>query len=107
MVLIQLIFCPLDPITRLQLRLPDGKRNILEWPCTTKLQALKYYILNEYPEIPKDSFKIICPFGGTSQRSEPNTTREGHINILDNDEVATLMEANLHPTAILHVQIND
>lgn len=80
---------------RIQLRLPCGDRHIFEWPCTTKLKALKLYITFKYPEL-KIPYKVICPFvGGQSN------------NILDMDDKLTLKEANLYPTVILHLRNED
>lgn len=96
--LIILFFFPPDPKARIQLRLPNGTRHILEWPCSTKLKALKLYIPFKYPEITADSpYKVICPFGAIGGTSQPS-------NILDLDDALTLKEANLYPTAILHLR---
>ncbi|XP_055309682.1 UBX domain-containing protein 7 isoform X2 [Sitodiplosis mosellana] len=85
-----------DAKARIQLRLPSGDRDVLEWPCTTKLKALKLYIPFKYPELTSDPYKVICPFvGGQSN------------NILDMDDTLTLKEANLYPTVILHLRNED
>lgn len=85
-----------DAKARIQLRLPSGDRHIFEWPCTTKLKALKLYIPFKYPELTSDPYKVICPFvGGPSN------------NILDMDDALTLKEANLYPTVILHLRNED
>lgn len=86
----------LDMKARIQLRLPSGDRHIFEWPCTTKLKALKLYIPFKYPELTNDPYKVICPFvGGQSN------------NILEMDDTLTLKEANLYPTVILHLRNED
>ncbi|XP_031631535.1 UBX domain-containing protein 7-like [Contarinia nasturtii] len=85
-----------DAKARIQLRLPSGDRHMFEWPCTTKLKALKLYIPFKYPELTSDPYKVICPFvGGQSN------------NILDMDDALTLKEANLYPTVILHLRNED
>lgn len=87
-----------DATARIQLRLPDGNRSILEWPCSTKIKALKLYIPAKYPEIIADGpYKVICPFGAISGATQPS-------NILDLDDALTLKEANLYPTVILHLR---
>lgn len=85
-----------DAKARIQLRLPSGDRHIFEWPCTTKLKALKLYIPFKYPELTSDPYKVICPF--VSGQSN---------NILDMDDGLTLKEANLYPTVILHLRNED
>lgn len=85
-----------DAKARILLRLPSGDRHIFEWPCTTKLKALKLYIPFKYPELTSEPYKVICPFvGGPSN------------NILDMDDALTLKEANLYPTVILHLRNED
>lgn len=89
---------PTDPKARIQLRLPDGNRHILEWPCSTKMKALKLYIPFKYPEITTDSpYRVICPFGSIGGASQPS-------NVMDLDDALTLKEASLYPTVILHLR---
>lgn len=96
MLVFQLFVPFIDAKARIQLRLPNGDRHIFEWPCTTKLKALKLYIPFKYPELTCDPYKVICPFvGGPSN------------NILDMDDALTLKEANLYPTVILHLRNED
>lgn len=87
-----------DEITRLQLRMPNGERTCLQWPCTTKLLALKRYINHKHPEIPPNDFKIICPFASTP---------ENHLDLMNDKGVITLKDADLHPSAIIHIQIGE
>lgn len=86
-----------DEKARIQLRLPTSDRHIFEWPCTTKLKALKLYIPFKYPELTNDPYKVICPFVGGQATN----------NILEMDDTLTLKEANLYPTAILHLRNDD
>lgn len=86
-----------DEKARIQLRLPTSDRHIFEWPCTTKLKALKLYIPFKYPELTNDPYKVICPFVGGQSTN----------NILEMDDTLTLKEANLYPTAILHLRNED
>lgn len=90
-------FLSLDEKARIQLRLPTSDRHIFEWPCTTKLKALKLYIPFKYPELTNDPYKVICPFVGGQSTN----------NILEMDDTLTLKEANLYPTAILHLRNED
>lgn len=82
-------FCFTDPKAKLILRLPDGNKELLEWPCSTKLKALKLYVMDKYPDITKDSFKIICPFP--------------RQDILELNPELTLKSAQLYPTVTLHL----
>lgn len=78
-----------DPKAKLVLRLPDGNKEMLEWPCSTKLKALKLYVTSKYPDITKDSFKIICPFP--------------RQDVLELNPELTLKSAQLYPTVTLHL----
>ncbi|XP_037043323.1 UBX domain-containing protein 7 [Bradysia coprophila] len=78
-----------DPKAKLILRLPDGNKEMLEWPCSTKLKALKLYVTSKYPDITKDSFKIICPFP--------------RQDVLELNPELTLKTAQLYPTVTLHL----
>ncbi|KAJ6641241.1 UBX domain-containing protein 7 [Pseudolycoriella hygida] len=78
-----------DPKAKLILRLPDGNKEMLEWPCSTKLKALKLYVMDKYPDITKESFKIICPFP--------------RQDILELNLELTLKSAQLYPTVTLHL----
>lgn len=78
-----------DPKAKLILRLPDGNKEMLEWPCTSKVKALKLYVMDKYPDITKDLFKIICPFP--------------RQDILELDPELTLKSAQLYPTVTLHL----
>lgn len=84
---------PDDPITRLQLRLPDGQRDNLEWPCSSQIQALRTYVEHRYPEVTQKPYKIICAF--------PRT------DLLTLDATETLLSAKLHPNALLHLHQDD
>ncbi|CAD7093922.1 unnamed protein product [Hermetia illucens] len=78
-----------DPVSTIQLRLPDGKRTQFEWPSTTKLRAIKLYVQSKYPEDTKEAYKVISAFP--------------RQNILELDENISLADANLYPRAILHL----
>lgn len=82
-----------DPITKLVLRLPDGKKEVLEWPCTSKIKAITLFIEQNYSELTKKSYKIICPYP--------------RQNLLEIDSNLTLKAANLHPSVILHVHTDE
>lgn len=84
-----------DPITKLQFRLPleNNDRIQLEWPCSTKLAAIKSYISEHYPDLTKGPYKIITAFP--------------RKDILDMDQNLTLKDANLHPNSLLHVHLDE
>lgn len=84
-----------DPITKLQFRLPleENNRIQLEWPCSTKLAAIKAYIIEHYPDLVKGPYKIITAFP--------------RKDILDLDQNITLKDANLHPNSLLHLHLDD
>lgn len=84
-----------DPITKLQFRLPLEKddRIQLEWPCSTKLAAIKAYIVENYPDLVKGPYKIITAFP--------------RKDILEMDQNITLKDANLHPNSLLHLHLDD
>lgn len=84
-----------DPKARIQLRLPNGERDIIEWPCSSKLKALKLYIPLKFPNLTGDNAYKVIFFGGQSS------------NVLDMDDILTLKEANLFPTVILHLRNDD
>lgn len=84
-----------DPITKLQFRLPleTNDRVQLEWPCSTKLAAIKAYIVENYPDLVKGPYKIITAFP--------------RKDILEMDQNITLKDANLHPNSLLHLHLDD
>lgn len=84
-----------DPITKLQFRLPLEKddRIQLDWPCSTKLAAIKAYIVEKYPDLVKGPYKIITAFP--------------RKDILEMDQNITLKDANLHPNSLLHLHLDD
>lgn len=82
-----------DPMTRLQLRLPDGQRDNLEWPCSSQIQALRNYVEHRYPEVTQKPYKIICAFP--------------RKDLLTLDATETLLSAKLHPNALLHLHQDD
>lgn len=81
------------------MRLPSGERHILEWPCSSKLKALKLFIPQQFPELADEAYKIICPFSAV-----PKQSADYRSNILDMNEMLTLEEAFLHSTVTLHLQ---
>lgn len=82
-----------DPITRLQLRLPDGQRDNLEWPCSSQIQALRNYVEQHYAKFTEKPYKIICAFP--------------RKDLLTMDATETLLSAKLHPNALLHLHQDD
>lgn len=86
-------FCFKDPLTKIVLRLPCGEKKVLEWPCSSQLKALTIYITRTYPDITKQPYKVILSYP--------------RKNLLEMDDTTTLKEAQLHPTAILHLHQDD
>lgn len=84
-----------DPKTKLQLRLPDECREVLEWPSTSKILALKLYIKQKYPELTRDKYKIL------------NTSTFPKRNILDLNDETTFDKCDLHPFCILYIHPDD
>lgn len=82
-----------DPLTKLQLRLPDGRRENLEWPCSSHIRALRLYVEHVYPEVTRLPYKLLCPFP--------------RMDLLDLDGDQTLLGAKLHPSVLLHVHQDD
>lgn len=86
---LSLLITHTDDITKLVLRLPDGKKDILEWPCSSRLRALRMYVEHQYPAITKEPYKIICPYP--------------RQDLLELDQELSLQAARLHPSALLHL----
>lgn len=82
-----------DPLTKLQLRLPDGRRENLEWPCSSHIRALRLYVEHVYPEVTRLPYKLLCPFP--------------RMDLLELDGDQTLLGAKLHPSVLLHVHQDD
>lgn len=84
------------------MRLPSGERHILEWPCSSKIKALKLFIPEQFPAMANESYKIICPFNAVVKKSA-----DFRSSILDMNEMLTLEEACLHPTVTLYLQTEE
>lgn len=86
-----------NELTMLKLRLLSDKGDDivveLRWPSDTKLKAMRAYIAQQYPNIPTKGYKLICAY--------PRKVLEA-----EQDEL-TLKELSLHPSANLHVTLDD
>ncbi|XP_075153097.1 uncharacterized protein LOC142226778 [Haematobia irritans] len=86
-----------DELTMLKLRLinAEGVDEVvqLRWPSDTKLLALRSYIIQCHSHIPKCGYKLICAF--------PRKTLESE------HDASTLKEIGLHPSANLHITLDD
>lgn len=86
-----------DELTMLKLRLinAEGADEVvqLRWPSDTKLEVLRSYISQCHSHIPKSGYKLICAF--------PRKTLE----TVNND--SSLKEFGLHPSANLHITLDD
>ncbi|XP_073826862.1 uncharacterized protein [Musca autumnalis] len=84
-------------LTMLKLRLinAEGADEVvqLRWPSDTKVEALRSYIRQCHSHIPKSGYKLICAFPRKTLESEHNT--------------CTLKEIGLHPSANLHITLDD
>ncbi|CAL1276518.1 unnamed protein product [Larinioides sclopetarius] len=78
-----------DPKSELVLRLPDGKREQVTWPCTTKLKSLLLYI----DEI------------GYSPEKYELVTNFPRRNLCQLDLLKSLKEVNLYPREMVIVQL--
>ncbi|KAH8287912.1 hypothetical protein KR018_006973 [Drosophila ironensis] len=86
-----------DEVTALKLRLLNAQGTDemvqLRWPSDTKLQTLRLYIRQTHKHIPQDGYKLICAF--------PRKTLEPEHN------GDSLKELGLHPSANLHLTLDD
>ncbi|KAM7351767.1 uncharacterized protein ACRADG_004500 [Cochliomyia hominivorax] len=86
-----------DELTMLKLRLINaaGADEVvqLRWPSDTKLQVLRSYISQCHSHIPKTGYKLICAFPRKTLETENNEN--------------TLKEFGLHPSANLHITLDD
>lgn len=90
------IFIFLDPKTKLQIRLPSSdSQEIVEWPCSSTVRAIKLYVKSKYPELAKSQYKII------------NNSTFPKRNIMDIDENTTFDKCDLHPGCILYIHPDD
>ncbi|XP_016956861.1 UBX domain-containing protein 7 [Drosophila biarmipes] len=84
-------------LTALRLRLFNvaGKEEMvqLRWPSDTKLQTLRMYIRQTHKHIPQEGYKLICAFPRKSLEAEHNDS--------------SLKELGLHPSANLHLTLDD
>ncbi|XP_037710104.1 UBX domain-containing protein 7 [Drosophila subpulchrella] len=84
-------------LTALKLRLFNvaGKEEMvqLRWPSDTKLQTLRLYIRQTHKHIPQEGYKLICAFPRKSLEAEHND--------------CSLKELGLHPSANLHLTLDD
>ncbi|KAH8403298.1 hypothetical protein KR222_009975 [Zaprionus bogoriensis] len=87
----------LDELTALKLRLLDaaGSDEVvqLRWPSDTKLKILRLYIRQTHKHIPLEGYKLICAFPRKSLETEHNE--------------ATLKELGLHPSANVHLTLDE
>ncbi|XP_016995937.2 UBX domain-containing protein 7 [Drosophila takahashii] len=65
----------------------------LRWPSDTKLQTLRLYIRQTHKHIPQEGYKLICAFPRKSLEAEHNQ--------------CSLKELGLHPSANLHLTLDD
>ncbi|XP_017063326.1 UBX domain-containing protein 7 [Drosophila eugracilis] len=65
----------------------------LRWPSDTKLQTLRLYISQTHKHIPQEGYKLICAFPRKSLETEHNGS--------------SLKELGLHPSANLHLTLDD
>uniref|UniRef100_A0A1I8PJ68 UAS domain-containing protein n=1 Tax=Stomoxys calcitrans TaxID=35570 RepID=A0A1I8PJ68_STOCA len=86
-----------DVLTMLKVRLinAEGADEVvqLRWPSDTKLLALRSYIRQCHSHIPKSGYKLICAFPRKALDSE--------------HDACTLKEIGLHPSANLHITLDD
>lgn len=86
-----------DELTMVKLRLinAEGADEVvqLRWPSNTKLEVLRSYITQCHSHIPKCGYKLICAF--------PRKTLESE------NDASTLKEFGLHPSANLHITLDD
>uniref|UniRef100_A0A1I8MJ44 UBX domain-containing protein n=1 Tax=Musca domestica TaxID=7370 RepID=A0A1I8MJ44_MUSDO len=84
-------------LTMLKLRIinAEGADEVvqLRWPSDTKVEVLRSYIRQCHSHIPKSGYKLICAFPRKTLESEHNT--------------CTLKEIGLHPSANLHITLDD
>ncbi|ALC39334.1 CG8892 [Drosophila busckii] len=87
----------LEELTALKLRLLNeaGSDEMvqLRWPSDTKLKTLRLYIRQTHKHIPLEGYKLICAFPRKSLEVEHNE--------------ATLRELGLHPSANLHLTLDE
>ncbi|XP_023170895.1 UBX domain-containing protein 7 [Drosophila hydei] len=86
-----------DELTALKLRLFDaaGSDEVIQlrWPSDTKLKTLRLYIRQTHKHIPLEGYKLICAFPRKSLETEHNE--------------ATLKELGLHPSANVHLTLDE
>ncbi|KAL7740315.1 hypothetical protein ACLKA6_018759 [Drosophila palustris] len=87
----------LEELTALKLRLLNsaGSDEVvqLRWPSDTKLKILRLYIKQTHKHIPLEGYKLICAFPRKSLEMEHND--------------ATLKELGLHPSANVHLTLDE
>lgn len=83
--------CDSDPTTELVLRLPDGKREQIRWPCTSKLEALQLFV---------ETF-------GYSQKNYELVTNFPRKNLSDLELTKTLKDVGLYPRETIFVQLKN
>ncbi|XP_030556672.1 UBX domain-containing protein 7 [Drosophila novamexicana] len=86
-----------EELTALKLRLIDaaGSEEVIQlrWPSDTKLKTLRVYIRQSHKHIPLEGYKLICAFPRKSLEMEHNE--------------ATLKELGLHPSANVHLTLDE
>ncbi|XP_034099140.2 LOW QUALITY PROTEIN: UBX domain-containing protein 7 [Drosophila albomicans] len=87
----------LEELTALKLRLlnSSGSDEVvqLRWPSDTKLKTLRLYIRQTHKHIPLEGYKLICAFPRKSLEMEHNES--------------TLKELGLHPSANVHLTLDE
>lgn len=84
-----------DPKTKLQIRLPNDEREIVEWPSSSTIRAIKLYLKTKYPELTKGQYKIL------------NTSTFPKRNILDLADDTRFDKCDLHPASTLYLHPDD
>lgn len=86
-----------DELTALKLRLLNAAGSDemvqLRWPSDTKLETLRLYIRQTHKHIPQNGYKLICAFPRKTLETEHNNS--------------SLKELGLHPSANLHLTLDD
>jgi hypothetical protein len=80
------------PKTRLMIKLPEGKTEIIIWPAEAKIRGLKRHLNDRY-DTQKRDLKTFCP-----------TIRK---DLQELNEQYTLIQAQLHPSCVIHLHSNN
>lgn len=82
------------PPTKLMLRLPNGKNEVVQRSCKSTVGALIKYLLRTYQDLLE---------AGTCRVNCPAIRKD----LCDLDKDLTLEDAKLHPSAVLHISTDD